>query len=240
MRSVLPAPRAGHTSSARELPVALLLLADADADALADRLHDDLLQLLVVARYAADAAVRGGDPTVTRDAVQEALVALRRTVWQLRPRTQPGLTGALDALSQQRIAAGLPAPDLRLEGEVAAQLDQVCVAAAYRLVQAVVTGAEHRAVVVRLTRSGGRVVLDIDSGVPDPGGWSLRARAIGGQLVVGRDRVRLLLPLGATRIEHPRAPAALGLTEPDLPDPALPDRVPTEHDLSDLHREAAS
>jgi hypothetical protein len=221
VRSILPVPRAGHPSSARELPAALLLLADADADALADRLHDDLLQVLVVARYAADAAVRGGDPTVTRDAVQEALVALRRTVWQLRPRTGPGLVSALDALSLQRVAARLPAPELHLDGEVAAQLDAAGAAAAYRLVQAALAAAGQRTVVVRLTCSEDRALLDLDVSVPDPRAWSLRARATGGQIVVGRDRVRLLLPLV------------------DPFDRSVPSSALTERDLSDLDREAA-
>ena len=248
MHSVLPAPRAGHTASARELPAALLRLADADADALADRLHDDLLQALIVARYAADAAVRGGDAALARDAVQDALVTLRRTVWQLRPRTRPGLVAALDALSLQRVGAGLPALELFLDGAVAAELDPTAASAAYRLVQAVVATAEHRAVEVRLTRSGRRVAVDLDRGVPDPAGWSLRARAVGGQLVVGTERVRLLLPLTASG------------TDPDDPERDLPHRVSTERvatkrvstervstepalterDLSDLDREAAS
>ncbi len=75
----------------------MLALAEADADAAADGLHDGALQALVVARYAADAAVRGGDPAAARDAVQEALVALRRAVWLLRPR---GAQGLLEALRQ--------------------------------------------------------------------------------------------------------------------------------------------
>lgn len=215
MHSVLPASRTGHPTRTRELPAALLRLADADADALADRLHDDLLQALVVARYAADAAVRGGDATLARDAVQDALVTLRRTVWQLRPRTRPGLVPALDALSMQRVAAGSSALDLRLDADVAAELDPTAAAAAYRLVQAVVAAAEHRSVEVRLTRSARRAAVDIDRGVPDPAGWSLRALAVGGQLVVGTERVRLLLPL------------------------AVSHHVLTDRDLSDLDREAA-
>lgn len=215
MRTVLPAPRTGHPARSGELPAALMRLADADADALADRLHDDLLQVLIVARYAADAAVRGGDAALARDAVQDALVTLRRTVWQLRPRTGPGLQSALDALSQQRVAAGSTALVLLLDADVAAELDPTAAAAAYRLVQAVVATTRHLRVEVRLTRSGHHAAVDVDRGVPDPAGWSLRARAVGGQLVVGTERVRLLLPL------------------------AVSPPVLTERDLSDLDREAA-
>jgi signal transduction histidine kinase len=70
---------------AADLASAVLTLAEAQADAAADTLHDGALQALVVARYAADAAVRGGDASAARDAVQDALVALRRAVWLLRP-----------------------------------------------------------------------------------------------------------------------------------------------------------
>ena len=78
-----------------DLPCAVLSLAEAEADAAADALHDGALQALVVARYAADAAVRGADPAAARDAVQHALVALRRAVWLLRPRGDRGLLEAL-------------------------------------------------------------------------------------------------------------------------------------------------
>ena len=89
-----------------DLPSAVLALAEAEAAATADALHDGALQALVVARYAADAAVRGGDPAAARDAVQQALVALRRAVWQLRPRGDQGLVTALEQLAVQILDAG--------------------------------------------------------------------------------------------------------------------------------------
>lgn len=222
MQSVLAGPprRPAPVTSSRELPAALLRLADADAEALADRLHDDVLQALVVARYATDAVARGADPALARDAVQDALVALRRTVWQLRPRTAPGLRTALLDLSAQQLAAGRPALVLELDDEVAGALDPTAAAAAYRLVQAVLTECVGSPV-VRLRRAGGRAQLEIDRCVPDPAGWSLRARALGGQLLVGRERSRLQLPLAERPV-------------PDVPDQHVPTR-----DLPVPDREAA-
>src|SRR4051812_25119820 len=50
-----------------ELADQLLAAADAEADEAAGRLHDGAVQALVAARYAADAAVRGGDVAAARD-----------------------------------------------------------------------------------------------------------------------------------------------------------------------------
>jgi hypothetical protein len=182
-------------------PAALLVAADADADRLADALHDDALQALVAARYAADAAVRGGDPAVARDAVQEALVALRRAVWLLRPRGEADLPGALAELAAHRVAAGGPPLDLDLDDDVAAALPGAARAAAYRFVQAVATGS-----VVRLTRSGSDAVLSVDGPLPDPAAWSARAAALGGRLA-DADAPRsscLLLPIPDTDPEGER------------------------------------
>lgn len=181
-------PRSG------ELPAALLRLADADADALGDRLHDGVLQALVVARYATDAVARGADPVVARDAVQEALVALRRTVWQLRARAAAGLSAALEELSVQQLATGAHAVTADVDELLAAGLDATAREAAYRLVQAVCRHADSP-VGVRLSALAGLAALDVSGPLPDPAGWSLRARALGGQLVVGPGCCRLLLPL---------------------------------------------
>ncbi|MGI8534963.1 MAG: hypothetical protein ACR2K2_00425 [Mycobacteriales bacterium] len=189
----LPGPR--MVAGPRDLPAALVQLADADADALADRLHDGALQALVVARYAADAAVRGADPALARDAVQAALVELRRAVWLIRPRTAEGLPAALANLSTQRAAADRPAPELDLDAEVAAGLADAAAGVAYRLVQAVLDEADGQSVQVCLSRAGDLAALDVGGALPDVVGWSLRARAVGGDLVVGTRRLRLLLPL---------------------------------------------
>jgi hypothetical protein len=131
---------------------ALLAAADAEADAVADRLHDGALQALVVARYAADAAVRGGDPALARDAVQEALVALRRAVWDLRPRGGGDLASALGELAQRRAAAGAGALELHLDAAACARLSGAARAAAYRFVQAALPS--DRPAVVSVTDEG--------------------------------------------------------------------------------------
>jgi hypothetical protein len=182
-------------------PAALLAAADADADALADALHDGPLQALVAARYAVDAAVRGGDPVIARDAVQEALVALRRAVWLMRPRGEDGLPGALAELAAQRAAAGAAPLELDLDADVAAALPAPARVAAYRFVQAVASGCT-----VRLTRSGSDALLSVDGPLLDPVGWSARAAALGGRLA-GADAPRsscLVLPLPDTDPEGER------------------------------------
>lgn len=172
---------------------ALLAAADADADAFADRLHDGALQALVVARYAADAAVRGGDPALARDAVQEALVALRRAVWDLRPRGGDDLPGALGELAQRRAAAGASALDVQLDDAACARLSPAARATAYRFVQA--SAPADGSTAVRLSLEGGAAVVEAGGAPDDLPGWTARATALGGRLDTGGPVARLLLPL---------------------------------------------
>lgn len=174
-------------------PADLLTAYDAEADALADRLHDGALQALVVARYATDAAVRGGDPALARDAVQEALVALRRMVWLLRPRGEDDLPAALAELSGRAAAAGAPALELDVDAATAARLSPAARAAAYRFVQAAVADGGFE---VRLCREGAQAALTVTDGVlAEAAGWAARAEVLGGRLDSPRDPARLLLPL---------------------------------------------
>ena len=177
----------------------LIAAADGDADDAADRLHDGAVQALVVARYAADAAARGGDPVAARDAVQTALVELRRTLWHLRPRgtADGGLTAALDLLSGRLEEAGGSPIGFVVDEPVAAALPAAAVSVAYRLVQAVAVphGADPVRVAVR--REGSSAVLDVDGGAPlaSPQRWVTKARALGGTLTLAEGRVRLAVPL---------------------------------------------
>lgn len=179
-----------------DLPSAVLRLAEADADGFADALHDGALQALVVARYAADAAVRGGDAVAARQAVQDALVALRRAVWLLRPRGDDGLVPALRDLARHLDATGAAPLRLELDGpaEIALEqaLDPASATAAYRLVQRAAGG---RPLTVRLRRTPTALAVDLDAAVPDPVGEALRARAVGATLITRSDSSLLLLPL---------------------------------------------
>ncbi|MFN2523202.1 MAG: hypothetical protein ABR614_07825 [Mycobacteriales bacterium] len=175
--------------------------AEGDADDTADRLHDGVVQALVVARYAADAAVRGGSACAARDAVQSALVELRRTVWHLRPRGSAGLLPALGQLSQRLQEVGAPPLGLLLDEPVAGALSAPAAALAYRLVQAVAVPDGAGAVRVSVRREGRSAVLDLDGGAPltTPARWATKARALEGTLTVSDGRVRLSVPLDRTK-----------------------------------------
>lgn len=166
-----------------------------DRDALADALHDGPFQSLVVARYASDAAVRGGDVAAARDAVQVALVEARRFLWQLRPRGSSGLVEAIDQLSTYLVEAGGSPLGLVGDVEAAARLRGPAGVTAYRLVQAVAKPGAP-AVRVTLRTDKGRLVVDIDGGVPltSPERWQRRAQALGGELQTTTSRIRLVLP----------------------------------------------
>ena len=166
---------------------ALLAAADTDLDALGDRLHDGALQALVAARYACDAVARGADPVAARDAVQTALVSLRRELWLLRPRGADDLVTALTQLSAQLVEAG--GPGLCLHADPSVRLAPAAAAAAYRLVQAV---AGEALLVVRLSRDG---ALHLDAPVRDPATWALRAAAVGAELHAGATTTLLQLPI---------------------------------------------
>jgi hypothetical protein len=179
----------------------LVAAADGEADAAADLLHDGPVQALVVAHYAAEAAVRGGDPGVAREAVQAALVELRRSMWHLRPRGagDGGLPAALHLLSARLEEAGRFPLGFVLDEDVAASLPSAAASTAYRLVQAVALPDCADAVRVALRREGSAVVLDVEGGTPlaDPDRWAGKARALGGSLTTDGAHARLALPLTA-------------------------------------------
>lgn len=194
--SQLPALRAaaavlGLALSARPpstsgLALAVLRAGDDDASDAADALHDGPVQDLVAARYAIDAAARGGDPTSIRDAVQTALVGLRRALWLLRPRGDAGLGPALTGLSAHLAEAGRPALSLTLDEAACAQLSAQAASTGYRMVQAVACPPGAAPVAVTVRQDGLRLILALDGGAPLPARdrWSVRARALGADLFV--------------------------------------------------------
>jgi hypothetical protein len=194
----------------------LLLDADEDGDLLADDLHDGPVQALVAARYACDAVVRGADPALARDAVQEALVALRRAMWHLRPRGADDLPGALAALSSRRTEAGGAPLELALDADLAARLAPPARGLVYRLLQALVgTGTTPVRVGLREVRDG--ALLEVDGG-PLAGAerWRARLRAVGAELTTGPDRLRLVLPADPPDPPRPaRRAAAVTVPSPD-------------------------
>ena len=215
--AVLGLALAGPPAHGGEL---LLGAAEADQDALADALHDGPVQSLVVARYAADAAVRGGDAVCARDAVQQALIDVRRTLWHLRPRGTTGLVEALRQLTEQVAAAGGPTMVVRGDGDARG----AAAVLVFRLVQAV---ARVDAPVVRLhlQRDGADLLLTVAGGAPlqHPERWSLRARALGGDLAASGGRLRLALPSDGPDALTPDGTTLDGTT----PDGTTPDPLST-------------
>lgn len=219
--SVLPVLRAAGAVlslvlAAQEPPVptAAALLADAEAErtALADALHDGPMQELVAARYAADAALHTGDAAEVREAVQRALVALRRTLWQLRPRGADGLAAALHGLSARLVESGGQSLHLRIGPDVDV-LAPAGAVAVYRLVQSVTAVPDGGPTTVGVRRQGapgGReiVVLTVDGGAPlrDAARWRRTAAALDGDLLSCPGRLRLALPVPARPAPTPRAP----------------------------------
>ena len=194
------------------LPLALLDAADAAADIAADVLHDGPVQELVAARYTADAVVRGGgDVALVRDAVQSALLSLRRALWLLRPRGAGpgGLAGALPQLSARLQEAGRPGLLLDVDAAACARLSPQAASVCCHLVQAVAGQAADRPTAVRVRAAADRVRLELDADdvPPDRATWSARASALGADLV------------------HPEA--ATGRLVLSVPVPARPTPAPT-------------
>jgi hypothetical protein len=195
----LPALRAGAQvlalalrHAAPRLPLALLEAEDAAAHEAADALHDGPVQELVVARYAADAAVRGGDPHTVRDAVQASLVSLRRALWLQRPRgaDSEGLAAVLAQLSTTLQDAGRPALLLDVDAEACSRLSAQAASVCYRLVQLVAGRQGGCATGVRLRACHDAVRLELDGDLTaltppaTAARWRARARALGGALVL--------------------------------------------------------
>ena len=171
-----------------------VLLDDGEAglEGLADALHDGALQSALVARYAADVALRGGDGgevVLARDAVQQSVLELRRRIWQIRPRGGAGLGDALRQLSERLVEAGEPALCLELADD--SDLTGRAGVLAYRFVQ----GAARvtPALTVRVGSAGPEVSVEIDAPVPGAS-WDRKAAALGGRLQQSNGRPCLVLP----------------------------------------------
>ena len=166
----------------------LLDAAERDREAVADALHDGPVQSMVVARYAADAGVHGADPVLVRDAVQDGLIDVRRSLWHLRPRGADGLSEALALLVGKLAEVG---STLRVHG-ARSHLGGTHGALAYRFVQ---TLAVPEGGSVTLRREHDLLVVEVAGTDIHPEPWSLRARALGGDVTGSAGLFRLLLPV---------------------------------------------
>ena len=182
-------------STAADLTAVGLLQAEAaQRDAFADALHDGPMQALLVARYAADAVVRGADPTVAREAVQEAVVQLRRALWHARPRGTPDLAAALEQLSERLGEGGHWPLLLEVDPVACRQLSATAATTAYGVVQAagLATAAGPLSVSVRQERD--QVVLALSEVSPALPHWEVRLHALGATTVVAPEAVLITFP----------------------------------------------
>jgi len=185
------------------------LLADhEDAfEELADTLHDGPMQALMVARYAADAAVRGGDPVSAREAVQQAVLELRTLLWSIRSRGGSGLVPALEQLSEALVKAHRPPLDLTVDGSSGA--DGPAAVLAFRLVQAISSRAGDRQLRVVVRRAGAHLALDITgAGTPNAARWTQRAAALGCTLIWTGEQTRLVMPVASAAQARPLIPSS--------------------------------
>jgi signal transduction histidine kinase len=187
MTVVTGLPAAGHAP-----PRAAGALAEVEAEraAAATLIHDDVLQTLVLASWAAE---RAGNASV-RDAVRAAMAEAREALWALTPRTGDGrlgdaLYGLADHLAPARVLT------VRADG-VPGRLDADAATLAYRVVQAAVAASTGSTVDVRVeVRSGELTVAVCDNGpaydaavhAPDSEltRWLARAGSLGGTAQVG-------------------------------------------------------
>jgi signal transduction histidine kinase len=174
----------------RSVAVEALAEVEAERAALAEVIHDDVLQTLVMARWSAD---RAGDAR-TVETVRAAITEAREALWALRPRTADGqlseaLYGLADHLAPGRVVV------VRAEG-VPGRLGACAATLAYRVVQAAVAACSGRTVDVRVEVRGGVLEVAVcddgpayDAAVDAPDSeltrWLARAGSVGGVARVG-------------------------------------------------------
>lgn len=170
---------------------AVSALADVEAEraALSGLLHDDVVQSLIAARFAAELA---GDER-TRDLVREAISAATSAMWALKPRTAQGqLVRALDELAGRKTGVVL---SMRADG-VPDRLHPDAATVAYRVVQAALAACNAAGMEVRAEVRGGTLTVHVcDDGPPyddtayQPGSeltrWLARAGDLGGTSRIG-------------------------------------------------------
>ncbi|MDQ1713678.1 MAG: hypothetical protein QOE45_3128 [Frankiaceae bacterium] len=192
MTIVTGTPAARTSAPPRPVRSGAAALAEIEAEraALAGILHDDVLQTLITARWAAE---RNGDALVG-DAVRQAIAEARAALWALTPRTEDGtLTDALRTLADR------VAPDrvlvVHADG-VPGRMDVAAATLAYRVVQSAVAACSGRTVEVRVELRSGDLTVSIaddgpayDAAVDAPGSdlirWLARAGTLDGTARVG-------------------------------------------------------
>ena len=161
--------RAQHISelaaSRHRLVVEALNAEDRERRRLSERLHDEAIQDLLIARQdLADA--RNGNPSGlprVEHALDSALRELRATVFDLHPTTldHAGLAPALEAVATQQARAGSFQPRVSVDPSAAGLRDRLLFAVGRELITNVAKHADARVAQIEIARDGPSIVLDV-------------------------------------------------------------------------------
>ena len=162
---------------------------EAERAALSRLLHDEVLQSLLAARFAADLS---GDENV-RDTLREAIAEASAAMWRLKPRTAGGrLLRALGELAERRTGVVLA---VHADG-VPERIDPAAATVAFRVVQAALHACHGDTMTARVALRSGVLTVSVcddgpayDDAVQAPDSevtrWLARAGVLGGRARVG-------------------------------------------------------
>lgn len=152
-------------ASRHRLVVEALNAEDRERRRLSERLHDEAIQDLLIARQdLADA--RHGNPSGlprVEHALDNALRELRATVFDLHPTTldHAGLAPALEAVATQQARAGSFQPKVSVDPSAAGLRDRLLFAVGRELITNVAKHADAHVAEIDIARDGPSIVLDV-------------------------------------------------------------------------------
>ena len=210
-------------SSSQHLVAEVLDAEERERRNLSERLHDETIQNLLIARQDVADAERGEKSAFgrARRALDRAVNELRGAVVELHPVVieQRGLESTLDVIAQRQARVGKFAVSLRVDPKVEGVCDRLLLAVSRELLANVAKHARARHAELQIGRVNGEIILDVrDDGrgfcgqvakaaVADGhiGLASLNERvsAIGGRLVISSSpgqgaHIRVLVPTGGS------------------------------------------
>ena len=165
-------------ASRHRLVVEALNAEDRERRRLSERLHDEAIQDLLIARQDLADARHGNPAGLPRveHALDNALRELRATVFDLHPTTldNAGLAPALEAVATQQARAGSFQPKVSVDPCAAGLRDRLLFAVSRELITNVAKHADARVAEIEIARDGPSIVLDVRD---DGHGFNDRNRA---------------------------------------------------------------